>query len=178
MPVQAQFHDMLWATSSDHFRLIKSFKYSRDLDIEKNEDSEGKPPSQDVRTKPDKITVSYTVARMGGVYVREEMEAWYYRQGMGIHAPFFLGGRHIFGQEYIVSNIQLDTEYIGANGTMNAADITVEFQEYLTEGGGLYNDKGRTVNFAPGIQDYRGSELDAALRAGAEARARARNETL
>lgn len=179
--IQGQWHDMTWEMSSDHIRTMEDFEYTRELDVEKNEDSEGQPPSQTVRLKPDKITIGYEVARAAGVDPRDEIESWYWRMSAGVHAPLFIQGRHIFGQEYLVTKAHFvkGTGLTDANGRMNAAHIEVEFEEYFEEGGGLKNNEGHVIGLHRGISDTsRADQLESALQAGAVNRARARGESM
>lgn len=179
--VQGQWHDMTWEMSSDHIRTMEDMDYERELDVEKNEDSEGQPPSQTVRLKPDKITISYTVARPAGVDPRDEIESWYHRMSAGVHAPLFIQGRHIFGQEYLLTKVHFTkgTGLMDAGGRINAGTIEVTFEEYFEEGGGLKNNDGHVISLNPGIRDPGfGANLDSALYAGAVERARQRGQTL
>ena len=162
--IQAQWHDMTWEMSMERVRALTSLSTSIGLDIEKNDDSEGAPPTQVVRRKLQTLDIEYTVNAATGVDPRSEYGAWWNRVTAGIHAPFYLGGQQFCACDYLLTEASFAPPIINADGRVVEASISVKFEEYSEDPSGLKADKGQTVNLTPGIQDYYGTERDNTLR--------------
>lgn len=175
--VQAQWDNMIWWMSSESIRSLGSIGVSRELDIEKNEDAEGQPPSQTVRMKLEEVTISYTVSRAAGVDPANEYAEWSLREGAGIHAPLYINGYQWLRPEFIIKKLDYQCEQIDGNGKMITATITITFQEFRTEGS-LIAEKSHYVTPSPGVMEYRGNERERALRVTADQMAKSRGQTL
>lgn len=167
MSVQAQWHDMTWDMAPDRVRQMTSLSTSRELDVEKNEDSEGAPPSQAVKVKLQTLEVSYSVSTMQGAPPRHEYGLWFNRLQQAIHAPFYLGGEQFLGCEFLLTKIGMEPTAISPDGTIIAADLNITFEEYAEEPSGLKQDYAHEVSLRPGVSDYYGNGLEDALRMGA-----------
>lgn len=167
MAIQAQWHDIVLESSTRAMRTFKSFETEIGLDYERNDDTEGKPATQTVRRKLQKIKFSYDALASLGVWPKVEFEGWTWQLAQGTHAPFYINGESFLNREFIVTNVKMSSEVINQSGFIVYAQIDVEMEEYAEEPSGLKVDKGFEINFAPGIQGYQQSEVDAALRARA-----------
>lgn len=175
--VQAQFDNMIWWMSSESIRSLGNVGVSRELDIEKNEDAEGQPPSQTVRMKLEEVTIEYTVSRAAGVDPMSEYAEWSNRMGAGVHAPIYFNGWRWLLPEFIVTKVDYDCEQIDGNGRMITATLKITFQEFRMEGS-LIAEKSHYVTVTPGVMDYRGNERESALRVTADQMAKQRGQTL
>ena len=174
MAVQAQWHTMTWKMDSSEVRQLESFSTSRELDVEKNEDSEGQPPTQDVRLKLRPLDFSYTVSPVAGIDPKEEYEKWDAIIAEGIHAPFYLEGSQFGDCDFLLNKIALEAVKINPEGKITEGKISLTFEEYAEEESGKKADKGKSTKLTPGISEYYDGDLDSALRVTADEDERAR----
>lgn len=154
MAIQAQWHDVIFESSSERSRAIVDLDLDLELEVERDDDTEGQPPTQAVRRKLQGIGLTYRTAMSANTDPRMEIEAWFNLISQGIHAPFYLNGRQLYANEFLIKKASLSTEYVDPDGRILAADITLEFEEYSEEPGGLKTEYGGDVTLRPGIWNY------------------------
>lgn len=163
MPVQAQWHDIVFETSATRVRPIVKFSTGMKLDYERHDDTEGEPATQAVRRGLQTIDISYRALASVGIWPKIEVEGWMWNLGIGMHAPFYIHGESFLDREFICTKVDMDSEIVRGDGFIIDANINITLEEYAEEASGLKIDKGFEINFTPGIQSYTQDEYNAAL---------------
>lgn len=174
--VQAQWDNMIWWVSTESLRSLGELEMTRELNIETTEASEDKPKTQEVNMKLDTLNISYEVSRVGGVDPRSEYNEWYWRIGLGVHAPFYINGSQWGSQEYMLKKVSYSCPLFAGNGQMISATIDLEFMEYQADGR-FVAEMSHHVDPMPGVREYKGNERNATLSITALHQKRMRGES-
>ena len=171
MAIQAQWHDVVWEVSAERCRAITSFDADMELEVERDDDTEGQPPTQAVHRSLLVIELTYDSVMEANTDPRMEVEAWLNLINSGIHAPFYLNGRQFWANDFLIKSAHLESDTIDPDGRIRTASISLKFEEYSEEPGGLKTEN-IGVGLRPGIASYEQQGRDDYLRITASERDR------
>lgn len=149
MAVQAAWHTLSWGYSPARVISVESFSTGRSVSVERNADKEGEPATQTVAFDLQTLSFSYTLNATAGCSPYSEYNDA--RACLGIHAPFYLGGKRFPADEMLLKSVNTKDWVFGARGEAISVTVDVEFEEYAEDASGLKTEKGNATSLRPGM---------------------------
>lgn len=152
MAVQAEWNGFRWMVQPGAVRPISDISATRSVSVERNEDKEGEPATQTVALDLMTIDVSYTCAR-GATGSDPRAEYGFFRDNVGVYAPFYLNGRKFMGDLFLLKSASPSNVMLKPDGQWLSCDIKLSFEEYAEDASGLKTEKTVIGGLTPGVME-------------------------